>query len=215
MTSSATAPSIDIRILYALADLVERALARLARLDPGSRDTLARLEGQTLRLSIRGAARGLRMRVADGRIRPVPDDPSPADLALSFEPSALVAWLAKARTDGGLPSSVRIEGDLELARVVERAVSEFDPDWEMPFVDTFGSTLGPQLARGIAGTVAWGRRQAAEFVASAAEFATEESQVVAARSEIDEFNGEVDRLRDDVERLAARLDRLTRTGGVA
>lgn len=215
MTTAAPEPSIDTRILDTLAGLMERALDRLARLDPASRRALERLDGNTLRLGLRGAARGLRLRVRDGRVRPVPDDDSPTDLALSFEPTAVVAWLAKRGPDRGLPAGVRIEGDLELARLVERALADFDPDWELPFVDAFGSTVGPQLARGFAGALAWGRRQASELAASAAEFATEESRVVTARSELGEFNAEVDRLRDDVERLVARVDRLSRGADAA
>jgi ubiquinone biosynthesis protein UbiJ len=105
---------------------------------------------------------------------------------------------------------VRIEGDLELARLVERALTDFEPDWELPFADVFGIHLGPQIARGAASTLAWGRRQLGELAASAAEFATEEVRVLAARGPLDEFNADVDRLRDDIERLAAHIDRLAR-----
>jgi len=197
-------------MLDTLAGLVERALDRLARLDPSSRSSLDRLDGRILRLSLSGALRGLRLRVSDGHVRPIPDEGPAPDLALSFEPAALAAWLAKRGTDGSLPAGVRIEGDLELARLVERALADFDPDWELPFVDVFGSTLGPQLARGFASALAWGRRQSGELAASAAEFVTEEARVVTTRSELDAFNGDVDRLRDDIERLAARVERVAR-----
>ncbi len=210
MSNATPTPSIDTRILDALASLVERAFDRLVRLDPASRAGLDRLDGRILRLGLRGAARGLRLQVRERRVRPIPDEGDSPDLALSFEPSALAGWLSNRGSERGLPAGVRLEGDLDLARLVERALADFDPDWELPFVDVFGSTLGPQLARGLAGAFAWGRRQAREAAASAAEFATEESRMVAARSELDDFNTEVDRLRDDVERLAARVDRIAR-----
>lgn len=215
MMSSASSGTTAERALDRLADWIEHAVDRLAALDPGSAVVLDRLGGRELRLSLRGAERGLRLRVAGGRLRPVPDPGTPADLSLSVEPSALLAWLARPGAERGLPAGVRIDGELELARLLEQAVRDFDPDWEKPFVDLFGVTVGPQLARGLAGAAGWARSQARELAASGAEFVTEEARLVAARAELDGFHAEIDRLRDDVERLAVRIERLGRGIDVA
>ena len=208
MIDSATATAPGSRLLDTFASLIEAALARALQLDPAGAAALAPLDGRTLRLSFAGASRGLRLRVVAGRVRPVPDDGDSPDLALSLTPDGLREWLGRPAADRGLPPGTRIEGDLELARVVERTLAGFDPDLELPFVSLFGTTLGPQMARGIAGVAGWARRQAREFAASGAEFVTEEARYAAARSEIDDFNADVDTLRDDVERLQARIDRL-------
>ncbi len=213
MSIEADTPASADRVLDALADRVERALVRLARLDPASAATLERLHGRELRLSLRGAVRGLRLRIAEGRVRPVPDAGGEADLALSIEASAVLAWLARPGVDRGLPPGLRIDGELEMARVLEQALRDFDPDWEQPFADLLGTTLGPQFARGLGSALSWARGQAQAFAASSAEFAVEEARLVAARAELDEFNAEVDRLRDDVERLSARIERVGRDGG--
>jgi ubiquinone biosynthesis protein UbiJ len=210
MNEDALNRDVPQRALDALAGVVEAALDRFLRLDPGSTGTLQRLDGRELRLRLRGARRGLRLRIASGRVRPVPDHNGDADLGLALEPAGLVTWLATPGADRGLPSGVRIDGDLELARLLESALRDFDPDWELPFVEVFGGTLGPQIARGFAGALAWARRQAGELAASGAEFLTEEAGVITPRSEIDAFVDAVDRLRDDVERLAARVGRIER-----
>lgn len=202
-------------LLDALANAAERVFARFARLDPGSDTALQRLNGRSLRLGLRGAPRGLRLRIAESRLRPIPDDNSDADLGISVEPAVLAAWWARRGSESGLPAGIRIEGDLELARTLERAIDAFDPDWELPFVDAFGTTAGPALARATASALRWTRAQAENLTASAAEFATEEARLVATRSEIDDFNADVDRLRDDVERLRARIERIARRAGTA
>lgn len=213
MNASDTAAAPETRALDALAGLIERALDRVLRLDPGSEPLLQQLEGRQLRVALRGAKRGVRLRVAAGRARPVPDDDSDVDLGIAMEPAALVAWLGRPGAARGLPAGVRIEGDLELARLLERALAGFDPDWELPFVDLFGPTAGPQLARGLGGALAWGRQQAQALAASAADYGVHEAQLVTSRTELEEFNAEVDRLRDDVGRLAARLARVAGGSG--
>lgn len=214
-SDSAVEPELAQRLLDTLAGLVESALARFLRMDPGSEPLLHDLDGRQFRLRLRGAERGVRLRVAEGRVRPIPDSDAEADLAIAIEPGALIAWLGKPAQQRGLPSGARIEGDLDLARVLEKALAGFQPDWELPFVDLFGITLGPQIARGLGGALRWSRGMHDDFVASAAEFATEEARLVAARSELDDFNADVDRLRDDVERLASRLARMEREAGGA
>ncbi len=210
-----SSPDFAQRLLDGLAGMVESALARFLRMDPGSEPLLRDLDGRQFRLRLRGAERGIRLRVAQGRVRPVPDSDAEADLAIAIEPAALIAWLAQPAGQRGLPAGARIEGDLDLARVLEKALAGFDPDWELPFVELFGITSGPQVARALAAVFGQGRRMADDVAASAAEFATEEARLVASRSEIEEFNADVDRLRDDVDRLAARLSRLEHEAGTA
>lgn len=210
MNDDASTHNMPQRALDALASVVEAALDRFARLDPAAPALLRQLDGRELRLRLRGAARGLRLRIGNGRVRPVPDHDGEADLGLALEPAGLVAWLGKGGADRGLPGGVRIDGDLELARLLETTLRDCDPDWELPFVDVFGSTLGPQIARGLGTALAWARRQAGELAASGAEFLTEEAHLVTPRSEVDAFVEAVDRLRDDVERLAARVARIDR-----
>lgn len=212
MTSSDAGAAGQTQALDAVAGLIERAFDRLLQLDAGAPALLARLQGKSLRVGLRGAGRGVRLAIDDGRIRPVPDAGEPVDLGLAMDPGALLAWLARPGPDRGLPAGVRIDGDLELARLLERALADFDPDWEAPFVSLFGHQAGPQLARGLGAVLAWTRSQAGEFAAGAADYAVDEARLVASRTELEEFNAEVDRLRDDVERLLARTNRLAGNG---
>jgi ubiquinone biosynthesis protein UbiJ len=105
---------------------------------------------------------------------------------------------------------MRIEGDAELARRLQRLAERFDPDWQKPFADLFGDVLGVQIANGVAAGLRQARDGGRRFAETAAEYVTEESRDVVPRAELDAFHDDVDTLRDDAERLKARVARLSR-----
>ena len=107
---------------------------------------------------------------------------------------------------------MRISGDADLARRLQRLAERFDPDWQQPFAAVFGDVLGVQIANACASALKQARTLGADFAGTAAEYVTEESRDVVGRDELDAFHDDVDALRDDVERLAARIARLDGSG---
>ena len=105
---------------------------------------------------------------------------------------------------------MRIEGDAELARRLQRLAERFDPDWQQPFTAVFGDVIGVQIANGVAAALRQARGGGQKVAESAAEYLTEESRDVVPRAELDAFYDDVDTLRDDAERLAARVARLNK-----
>ena len=112
------------------------------------------------------------------------------------------------REESTPPGRVRVSGDAELARHLQRLATRFDPDWQQPFVSVFGEVAGVQLANAFAGALRQLRALGSGLARSAAEFVTEESRDVVARAELDAFLDDVDALREDADRLAARVARL-------
>jgi ubiquinone biosynthesis protein UbiJ len=103
---------------------------------------------------------------------------------------------------------MRINGDIELARVLQDLLKGFDPDWEAPFVQAFGPVLGPQAAKILREGLRQARVGAVGLARSGAEFATEEARVVVGKAELADFHAEVDRLRQRADRLQARARNL-------
>jgi len=121
----------------------------------------------------------------------------------------LVAQLPMFRRDDAPPvGRMRIEGDADLARRLQRLAERFDPDWQQPFTRVFGDVLGVQVAKAFAAAFREARVAGRNLAESAAEYVTEESRDVVPRAELDAFHDDVDAVRDDVERLAARIERL-------
>ena len=201
---------------------LEAALNRALALDPDTRAGLSALDGQqvALQLESRGGALpplALQVRVDGERlvVGPVEAEREP-DLGVRATLGGLLAQLPFLRRDDAPPvGKVRLSGDADLARRLQRLAERFDPDWQLPFVTVFGEVVGVQVANLAAGALRQARATGQALAESGAEFLTEESRDLVAKAELHAFYDDVDGVRDDVERLAARVARLATGGGRA
>ncbi|TZF89338.1 SCP2 domain-containing protein [Lysobacter lacus] len=141
-------------------------------------------------------------------VGPVDGAPEP-DLSVRATLGGLIAQLPfMRRDDAPAVGKLRIEGDADLARRLQRLAERFDPDWQQPFVAAFGDIVGVQIAQLFATTFQTARDAAGALATSTADFVQHETHDVVARDELGAFYDDVDTLRDDVERIAARIERL-------
>ena len=198
---------------------LEATLNRALALDPETRDALAPLDGRRVALTVEPLSSAwpplaLQVRVEGQRllVGPVEND-TPADLGVRATIGGLLSQLPMFRRDDAPPvGRMRLDGDADLARRLQRLAERFDPDWQQPFARVFGDVLGVQIANAFAGALRQARVAGRNLAESAAEFVTEESRDVVARAELNAFHDDVDVLRDDVERMAARVARLAASG---
>lgn len=193
---------------------LEAALNRLIALDPAARDALIALENRRIQLTMDAPALVMELTVRDAWIAvgPVSADTEP-DLAVRGTLGALLSQLPFLRPKSGAGAGVgkvKISGDAELARQMQRLAERYDPDWNLPFTDLFGDVLGVQIASVVRAALRTGRDGAAQLARHGAEFLTEESRDAVGRAELDAHLDDVDALRDRVERLDARVQLLQR-----
>ena len=196
---------------------LEIVLERLLALDPETRAGVQALEGRRIELNLEAPAVALAVTVDQGRLRVGPAGRSgEPDLGLRATLGALLGQLPFARASNAPPvGKLRINGDADLARNVQKLAEGFDPDWDKPFAELLGPVIGPQVARVLREGLRGARRLAGGLARDAAEFVTEESRDVVAKAELEAFYDDVDALRDRSERLAARIARLNPSGGNA
>lgn len=187
---------------------LELALDRVVALDPATRDALRELDGRELAIAVHAPPLAMRLKVEDGRLRVGPDrDGKEADLSVKTTLGAILGQLLPGR-EGTMPvGQVRISGDAELARRLQKIVQRYEPDIEEAFAKVFGDVLGVQIARALKRGLDWSRESARTVLQDTAEYLGEESRDVVPKAELAQFLDEVDALRDDVERLERRIAR--------
>lgn len=189
---------------------LEAALNRALALDPETRASLAALHGRSVELAVESPPLALRVTVAGERLQVGPVDAErEADLGVRASLGGLLSQLPMFRRDDAPPvGRMRVSGDADLARRLQRLAERFDPDWQQPFASVFGDVAGVQIANAVAAGLRHARDAGRDFAEVAAEYVTEESRDVVPRAELDAFHDDVDTLRDDAARLAARVARL-------
>jgi ubiquinone biosynthesis accessory factor UbiJ len=194
---------------------LEAALNRALALDPETRDALRPLDGHAVVLQLDAPPLALQVRVNGERVEVGPvDGAREADLSVRSTLGGLIAQLPWFKRDDAPPvGKVKMSGDAELARRLQRLAERFDPDWQLPFVHVFGDVAGVQVAKAVGAALRQARIVGRNVAESAAEYLTEESRDVVGKAELHAFHDDVDVLRDDVERLVARVGRLRRGAG--
>lgn len=192
---------------------LEAALNRVVALDPETQAALRTLDGRRVQLALDAPPLALQLTVSAGRfvVGPVPDESTDEpDLAVRGTLAGLLSQLPFLQSASAPLGKMRIAGDAELARRLQKLAGGFDPDWAKPFADIFGDVIGVQMAKALRGALRFGRDSAGKLARNSAEYLTEESRDVPARDELDAFHDDVDALRDRVERLAAKVAALDR-----
>ena len=204
-----TSPRSPFDALKPLAGrLLEAALNRALVLDPETRAALAPLDGQRLQLHLESPPLAMELRVEGEALRVGPAQGDEPDLSVRAGIGALLGQLPFLKASGATPvGKVRISGDAEVARQLQRLAEGFDPDWEQPFADALGPVIGPQVAKAVRAALREARVQGAAFAKAGADYLTEESRDLVPKAEQQAFFDDVDALRDRVERLAARVAR--------
>lgn len=191
-----------------LGRMLGAVLNRAAAMDPAFPEQLKALEGRRLDFHLTAPPLAFAMTVRDGRfsIGPIASDKE-SDLSLSASLGAMLSQLLPGREGSTPVGRMRISGDADLARQLQRLMQRYEPDIEGQFVAVFGDVLGVQFSRAVKRGLDALREGGKALARDGAEFLTEESRDLVAKAELEAFCDDVDELRDAVERLERRMQR--------
>ena len=208
------APAFSLETLKPVAGRVlQEALNRLLRLDAASLEKLDALQDRRIELHLQSPDIALAVQVRGQTLQVGPVDPGQEpDISFKSTLSGILKSLPMFAQGQPAIGAMRISGDVELARLLQNLVKEFDPDWQEPFVKALGPVFGPQAAKFIREGLRQAKTGAGNFMQSGAEYVTEEARVVVSKSELDDFNTQVDKIRQRGDRLQARVNELLKGG---
>lgn len=193
--------------------VLQEALNRLLRLDVASLEKLEALQDRRIELHLQSPDVALAVQVRGQTLQVGPVDPGQEpDISFKSTLSGILKSLPMFAQGQPAIGAMRISGDVELARLLQELVKEFDPDWQEPFVKALGPVFGPQAAKFIREGLRQAKTGAGNFMQSGAEYVTEEARVVVSKSELDDFNTQVDKIRQRGDRLQARVNELLKGG---
>ena len=204
------APAFSLETLKPVAGRVlQEALNRLLRLDAASLEKLDALQDRRIELHLQSPdiALAVEVRGQSLQVGPVNAGQEP-DISFKSTLSGILKSLPMFAQGQPAIGAMRISGDVELARLRQNLVKEFDPDWQEPFVKALGPVFGPQAAKFIREGLKQAKTGAGNFMQSGAEYVTEEARVVVSKAELDDFNAQVDKIRQRGDRLQARVNEL-------
>lgn len=192
-----------------LLSALEANLNRNIAASSAARALRARLSGKSLRLQLTGLPMEFHVSSDGERIKLSNDAAASADATLSGSPLGLLS-LAQQHATSTSGSSVRIEGDAEVAQKFSELLKQAKPDIEEELSRIIGDVAAHQIGNTVRSLLGFGRRVGDTLLQNVGEYLSEEGRDVPSKTEADEFNHDVDVLRDDVERFEARLNALAR-----
>lgn len=135
--------------------------------------------------------------------------PGSVDATLSGSLSALgLMGLSATPMRSLFKGEVRIEGDTQVARRLQRLFEKLDINLESKIARYTGDAFAQRVSQLFRGSRDWTQHTLTTFRLNLEEFLQEETRELPAKSEAELFFRDIDTCRSDCDRLDARLDRL-------
>lgn len=186
--------------------LLDAALAH----DAEARARLRRLDGAVLGVEVTGLGWHIHAVADDEQLRLTAEPPQSPDATIAGPPASLARLGALGGTQVLFGGSLRVGGDVRVAKAFKRLFDTLDPDWEEALARAFGDVAAHEAARLMRAAAAGSRRAGADRLRDLRAWLIDEVEALPAHHEAEAWMDRVDRLRADADRLAARVERLER-----
>lgn len=118
--------------------------------------------------------------------------------------------LAMAKDPGGvlINGNIRLEGDSAPLIELQGLLSELEPDWEAPLVETLGDVLGHQLAVVFRALASWGSQAKVNSTRQWRDFIIEEARLAPSANEVESFFTANNQLTQQLDRFETKLRKI-------
>ena len=190
---------------------MEVALNRTLALEPDVLAECAKLNGRVLALHVLGPEWTYYLEFHRGGVRVLSalDATQQPEVTVSGQLTRLLSLVWKtAAGEGGVPTGLRVEGDVALLAKFNDLLARTNFDAEEMMAKVIGDAAAHRVHQGLKALFGWSRNTASTLSLDTAEYLREETKTLARARDVNEWMDQVEHLRDGVERLDARLARL-------
>lgn len=188
---------------------LETALNRYLTLDDHLEQYLTPMAGKVIAVHISSFDSGLYLCPTTQGIQILESYSGTVDATLSGSLSALgLMGLSATPMRSLFKGEVRIDGDSQLARSLQRLFEKLDINLEGKIARYTGDAFAQRLGKLFRGSRDWTQHSLTTFRMNLEEFLQEETRELPAKPEAEAFFRQIDTCRSDCDRLSARLDRL-------
>ena len=188
---------------------LETALNRYLTLDDHIEQYLTPMAGRVIAVHISSFDSGLYLCPTTQGIQILESYSGTVDATLSGSLSALgLMGLSATPMRSLFKGEVRIDGDSQLARSLQRLFEKLDINLEGKIARYTGDAFAQRLGKLFRGSRDWTQHSLTTFRMNLEEFLQEETRELPAKPEAEAFFRQIDTCRSDCDRLSARLDRL-------
>ena len=188
---------------------LEAAVNAYLALDDHIEEYLAPMAGKVIAVHITPFDQTLYLCPGEHRIQFLENYRGEVDATLSGSLSALgLMGLSATPMRSLFKGEVRIDGDTQLARKLQRLFEKLDIDWEHKLARYIGESFAQRLGGWLRGGRDWTQHTLTSFRLNLEEFLQEETRDLPAKAEAEILFQQIDDSRCDVDRLQARIARL-------
>ena len=201
-----------------LVEGLNRAIRTVLSVDPESVEALAALTGKVYCITLTAPAVTL-------YLEPDPDGFSLTTQASREPDVTLTGSISAFAKLGGIGSDdsstnrlfsdgqITMQGDAEAGQQLQRALAQFDLDWEELIARVIGDTPARKVGNAIRDFGQWAEQTAKHSRSNLSDYLTEERQVMASEAAMRRLENGVNTVRENTDRLASRIERLRRQLG--
>ncbi|WP_415879014.1 SCP2 domain-containing protein [Methylomonas sp. TEB] len=192
-----------------LISALETALNRYLALDDQIEQYLTPIAGKVIALHVTSFDSSLYLCPTAQGMQILESYPGTADATLSGSLTALgLMGLSATPMRSLFKGEVRIDGDTQVARRLQRLFEKLDINLESKIARYTGDAFAQRLGQLFRGSRDWTQHTLTTFRLNLEEFLQEETRELPAKSEAELFFRDIDTCRSDCDRLDARLARL-------
>lgn len=189
-----------------LIELINRGLSGVLSLDPDALDQIADLKGRCVLIELTAPEKQLHLLLDPEGVRIERDFNGVPDVTVK---GSLTDFVKIGVAGGSVSTSgLTISGDMELAQILQRILSQMDLDWEEALARVTGDTAARRFGVVTRKTANWAKETSTYSAENVADYFKDEKRVLASDVAVAQFEQSVTKLRQDVDRLAQRIERI-------